>query len=112
MADIQNDIATESPLRTEAGELDDEGVDEGAAVDAAGRTRERSSVKFPYFDLEDVTKVAYTLHHKRGGQCEAHELAAELRQKPKSGSFRLRLSAARMYGLIALERGAGRLTAR
>lgn len=72
-------------------------------------TRERSTIKFPYFDLADAELVARTLKDRRGGSAEVHELAADLGQKV-SGSFRLRLSACRMFGLIEIDKSHVALT--
>jgi len=90
--------------------LDDQGVDEevdeaaGEAEEQPGRQRKQSTIKFPYNDLDDVEELARTLHETRGGRAQIPELAAELGQAANSGSFRLRLSAARMFGLIDIHR--------
>lgn len=76
----------------------------GETEELPGRQRERSTIKFPYNDLSDVEKLAKTLHENRGGRAQISELAAELAQAADSGSFRLRLSAARMFGLIDMRR--------
>jgi len=87
--------------------LDDQRVDEaaGETEEQPGRQRERSTIKFPYNDLGDVEKLAQTLHENRGGRARISELAAELgSSSASSGAFRLRLSAARMFGLIDMHR--------
>lgn len=91
--------------------VEEANIAEEAVIDAepAGEGRDRSTVKFPYFDLDDVVEVASVLLNKRGGSCETSELAAELDQSVTGGTFRLRMSAARMYGLID-GRGQVRLT--
>lgn len=72
--------------------------------------KERSSIRFPYYDLEDSVTVARTLHDKRGGRAQATELAAELGHTAGSGTLRLRLSAASLYGVIVQEKGTVSIT--
>lgn len=69
-----------------------------------GMTRTKSTVKFAYFSVSDAVRVATVLMNQRGGSCEVTELAADLKQVATSGSFRLRISAARMYGFIETEK--------
>ncbi|MGU3389834.1 hypothetical protein [Sphingomonas sp. M1A8_2b] len=66
----------------------------------AKRTRERSTIEFPYSDLESTVEMVRTLHAKAGTQCEDVQLAAWMNQTASGGGFRSRLSAGRMYGLI------------
>lgn len=75
------------------------------------RTNERSSIAFPYVDLESVVEVAKALHARAGrGACEFDGLAAELNQVV-GGAFRLRTAAAKVFGLMEKEgRDAARLT--
>lgn len=81
----------------------DEGVDEVASKSEEQSGRQRSTIKFPYNDLDDAVELARTLYQNRGGRALISELAAELGQSANSGSFRLRLSAARMFGLIEIQ---------
>src|SRR4051812_13169754 len=91
--------------------VEDVNVDNGdGAVNDGDDARDRSTVKFPYFDLQEVIQIASVLHNRRGGACETGELAAELNQSVNGGSFRLRMSAARMYGVMD-GRGHVKLTA-
>jgi hypothetical protein len=81
----------------------DEGDDAQPSQTEPSRTREKSTIKFPYNDLDDVVKLANALHERRGGRARLSELAAAVNQAPTSGSFRLRVSAARMFGLLNLQ---------
>jgi uncharacterized membrane protein YgcG len=81
------------------GEIDDlsgSGADEAPAK----RTRERSTIEFPYSDLESTVEMVRTLHAKAGTQCEDVQLASWMNQTASGGGFRSRLSAGRMFGLI------------
>lgn len=66
----------------------------------AKRTRERSTIEFPYSDLESTVEMVRTLHAKAGTQCEDVQLATWMGQTATGGGFRSRLSAGRMFGLI------------
>ena len=66
-----------------------------------GRSRPKSGVSFPYFDLDSSVDVAKTMHGKAGGLCDLPQLAALLKYSGvKNGSFRMRVSAAKMFGFI------------
>ena len=75
---------------------------------AAETKRFRSEIEFPYADLESAVEIAQTIHSKAGSSCETDELAAWMGQTATGGTFRTRLGAARMFGLI--ETGQGRVT--
>lgn len=74
---------------------------------AAGN--ERSTVEFPYTDLDSAAEVVKGVHRAGGNACESDQLAAELALEAKGGGFRLRITGAQMFGLITYERG-GRVT--
>jgi len=74
------------------------------SAEEQARSRERSTIRFPYNDLNDAIAVARTLHDKRGGQCSSDELAAELGHTTTSGRFRIRLAGTQLYGLISLSK--------
>lgn len=70
--------------------------------------RERSSIEFPYMSLDEAMEVARAIHTTTGsGQCEADQLAAALKLSMASSGFRVRISTAKMFGLIESERGSG-----
>lgn len=63
--------------------------------------RERSSIAFPYVDLDDAVEVARAIHEHVGvGDCDDIQLSAWMDQSSKSSGFRMRLTAARMFGLL------------
>lgn len=67
--------------------------------------RQRSTIEFPYTDLDNAVEIAQGVHRAGGPSCEVDQLAAALDAKVDGGNFRLRLSGARLHGLIAGERG-------
>lgn len=77
---------------------DDDGSEDGA-------TRERSSIAFPYGDLEMAIEVANALHNHGGGRGDLDSLAAWMgHESSKSGGFRLKVYTARDFGLIEIEK--------
>jgi len=77
---------------------------EGDGQGPAKATRERSTIIFPYDDLATAVRIAAITHDDYGGRCDWDQLASKLKQKPSSGGFRLKVSAARIFGLT---RGTG-----
>lgn len=70
---------------------------------------ERSTIEFPYADLDSSFDVVRGIHNAGGMTCEAEQLAAQLNLEAKGGGFRLKINAARTFGLITYERG-GRIS--
>jgi hypothetical protein len=62
--------------------------------------RERSSIGFPYDDLAAALKLVEVAHNTYGGSCTADQLAAAMRMSTASGSFRMKVSAGRMFGVL------------
>lgn len=72
------------------------------------KKRFRGELTFPYADLESCVELAQTIHSRAGTSCEQSELAAWMNQSATGGTFRVRISAAKLFGLI--ETGQGRAT--
>ncbi|GJL93488.1 hypothetical protein [Hyphococcus sp.] len=71
-----------------------------AANSKTGRTNERSTVVFPYMDLDVAVEVANAIFNRGGiNTCPLDELAAEMKQTVTSGNFKLKTSACRIFGL-------------
>lgn len=70
---------------------------------------ERSTVDFPYTDLDASAEVVRGVHNAGGTACDSDQLAAQLNLEAKGGGFRLRIGGAKSFGLITYERG-GRVT--
>src|SRR3984893_7702757 len=65
------------------------------------RTREVSTIGFPYVELEDAIQIARGIHETTGASpCKHDQLAAKLKVSMTSSGYRQRLSAARMFGVI------------
>ena len=72
--------------------------------------RERSTIQFPYNDLDDAVTIAKAVHENAGISCTIDQLAAYVKNSLTSGAFRLRVSNAATFGLTDNERGEVRLT--
>lgn len=70
----------------------------------------RSTVEFPYSDLDNSVEVAKAVHNVGGTGCEWVQLAVHMGQSATGGGFRLRAMSARSYGLIDYDRGNVSLT--
>lgn len=74
--------------------------------------RERSSISFPYGDLEDAIPVAKAIHDQGGDSGSMAQIAAWLGHKDiRSGAFRLKVTAAKIFGLVRIDRSGVTLTA-
>jgi hypothetical protein len=67
--------------------------------------RERSSIEFPYVDLDNAIALAKVLH-EAGGSCSKDQLAGRVGQSATSGGFYFRIAAAKMFGFMKIDRGA------
>ena len=85
----------------------DNGATAGAQT-ADEKKRFRSEIEFPYSDLESAVELAQTINDKAGSSADNEELAVWMGQTASGGTFRTRLGAAKMFGLI--ETGGGRAT--
>ena len=76
-----------------------------------GGSRERSTIEFPYGDLDDAVGVTKTIHQRGGDACTLDQLAAWMNHESvTSGTFRLKIAAARTFGLVDMERQSVQLT--
>lgn len=79
------------------------------AEESSGVTKDRSTVEFPYTDLDNAAEVAKGVHAAGGTACDYDQLAAQLAMEAKGGGFRMRVLGAKTFGLLTYERG-GRIT--
>lgn len=76
-------------------------VKDAAPDPKTGKPRAKSGVQFTYWDLDSAAEVARTMHERAGGVCDNRQLAALLGYSGISnGSFRTRVSAAKLFGLV------------
>jgi hypothetical protein len=85
------------------------GIDQSSATEDGGK-RDRSTIQFPYLPLEEAIIIAKGVHAVGGASCTVDQLAAHLKQKPDTGSFRLKLGTAKLFGLTTHSMGTVTLT--
>lgn len=69
------------------------------------RGRDRSTIAFPYSDLDEAASVAKVVFNKGGGSAALDQVAAWLGHEGiSSGAFRVKLNSARIFGFVAVER--------
>lgn len=71
---------------------------------ATSGARERSTIQFPYGDLDDAVEVTRALYENAGRSCSMAELAAYMGQTVTSGSFRTKVASARIFRVIEVTR--------
>jgi hypothetical protein len=76
----------------------------------SGRTQtaERSTIVFPYNPLKDAEAIAAAIHDNWGMETDPETLARRMDASHRSGAFRNKVSAARIFGVV--EVGRGRIT--
>jgi hypothetical protein len=79
-------------------------------ADADKRSVERSTIEFPYLDLQNSFEIAEGVHQVGGSSCDWDQLAAHFKQAAQGGGFRLRLICAKAFGLVVYDRGKISLT--
>ena len=67
-------------------------------------TKTRSKIGFTYSDLESSIDLISVVEGRGAGSCNVDQLAAWKEMSSTSGTFRTRLSSARMFGLIDVEK--------
>lgn len=81
------------------------------STDGAKPKRVVSTIEFPYYGLESCLELVQKIHEKAGRSAATpDQVAAWLNSTVTSGTYKLRMSASRMFGLIGGERGAVRIT--
>lgn len=74
------------------------------------RSVERSTIEFPYLDMQNAFEVADGVHKVGGSGCDWDQLAAHFKQAAQGGGFRMRLITAKTFGLVTYDRGRVSLT--
>ena len=73
-------------------------------------SRDVSTIAFPYASLKDALGIAQTILDKGGSPMSRNQIAGAMGMRGETGSFAVRLSAARMFGLIEAAFGKYHLT--
>ncbi len=72
--------------------------------------RGRSTIEFPYLDLDNAIEITKGVHQVGGSSCGWDQLAAHLQQTATSGGFRMRVMTARTFGFVTYSQGTVSLT--
>ncbi len=80
---------------------------ESVAVDAL---RTRSTIEYPYLDLDNAIEIVKKIHSVEGDRCEWKQLATALGVAADGGGYRLRMLTAKTFGLLTYEKGQIMLT--
>jgi hypothetical protein len=76
-----------------------------------GSRRERSRIAFPYGDLEDALDVTKAVFQNGGQRAGFDQLASWMgHETVESGTFRFKVTSARIFGLVNVDRGQVSLT--
>lgn len=79
---------------------------EEAQAQPVTEERGRSTVDFPYSDLDSAVEIAQTVRQLGFISCDPASLAAKLNMAPDGGGFRMRLITSKTFGLITYGRAA------
>ena len=66
----------------------------------APKGRARSKIAFPYLHLGGCLEIVDAVHEIGGDACRWNQLAARMGQAPQGGTFRQKMLAARVFGLL------------
>ena len=74
------------------------------------QARGRSTIEFPYLDLLTAMEVAHAVKAVGGTSADWNQLAVKLSMAPDGGGYRLRIMAAKVFGIVEADRGHVELT--
>lgn len=75
-----------------------------------GSERDRSTIRFPYLDLDNAIEIAKAVHTLRGYSCEWEQLGAKFGVSAKGAGFHMRVQTAKIFGLVSYDRSTVTLT--
>lgn len=84
---------------------------EGATPQKGAPERERSSISFPYLDLDVAVEIVRAVHATGGQQSQLDQVAAHLGESATGGSFRTKIITTGIFGLARYSTGTISLTA-
>lgn len=107
MPEAESD-ATDEQLENAPGQEDVAGetLGESQVLTEGPNTRDRSTIRFPYGDLDSAVEVALAVS-RYGLDCSAGQLAATLDVDGSSAGYRARVSTAAVFEMIETVKGGG-----
>ena len=91
-------------------EIDSQNTEGEAAPRADRKKRQRSTIEFPYGDLDDAVAVARGVHSVGGSGCGWDQIAGHFKQAANGGGFRQRMLTAKVFGFIVYAQSRVKLT--
>ena len=82
----------------------------GESAEQVPEKRDMSTIRFAYLSLDEAAAIAIGVHAVGGPSCQLDQLAAHLNLKSDTGSFRLKLGQAKLFGFITHSSGMVSLT--
>lgn len=89
---------------------DESAISQDAQQPPAASERGKSTIDFPYLDLDNGVEIVKAVHKVEGDRCEWNQLATALDVAPEGGGFRQRMLTAKTFGLLTYEKGQVMLT--
>lgn len=91
--------------------MSEESVTQQAVTPSATEVvRGKSTIDFPYLDLENAIDIVKAVHKVEGDRCGWKQLATSLGVASEGGGFRMRMLTAKTFGLLTYEKGQVMLT--
>ena len=89
---------------------DNQATDNADSTKKPEQARGRSTIEFPYLDLLTAMEVAHAVKAVGGTSADWNQLAVKLSMAPDGGGYRLRIMAAKVFGIVEADRGHVELT--
>lgn len=89
---------------------DESAVLKPAETVAVESQRAKSTIEYPYLDLDNAIDIVKAIHKVEGDRCEWKQLATALGVAADGGGYRMRLLTAKTFGLLTYEKGQIMLT--
>lgn len=89
---------------------DESAILKPAEISTAEPLRAKSTIEYPYLDLDNAIEIVKQIHKVEGDRCEWKQLATSLGVAADGGGYRMRLLTAKTFGLLTYEKGQIMLT--
>jgi len=86
-------------------------VPDSAEQNGDEKSREKSTIEFPYSSLNDGIEIAKAVHELHGSSATIEQIAAHINSTPTSGTFRTKMASAKVFRLVTVSQGTATLTA-
>jgi hypothetical protein len=73
------------------------------------KSREKSTIEFPYSSLNDGIEIAKAVHELHGSSATIEQIAAHISSTPTSGTFRTKMATSKVFRLVTVSQGVATL---